>query len=131
MSRPTIAVVGASSDRAKFGNKAVRAYVLKGYDVYPIHPKEERIEGLQVYRSVADVPAATLDRVSIYLSPAIGLQALPEIARKPAGEVWFNPGADSPEVLAKARELGMNAIAGCSIVDVGVSPYELDNPPPS
>jgi predicted CoA-binding protein len=125
MSKPTIAVVGASSNRNKFGNKCVRAYALKGYDVFPIHPRDEAVEGFKVYRSVADVPVPELDRISIYLPPTIGLQALPDIARKPAREVWFNPGADAPEVLAKARELGMNVIAACSIVDIGVSPYTL------
>ena len=76
--------------------------------------------------SVTDVPVAELDRISVYLPPAIGLQVLPELAKKPAREVWFNPGADAPGVLEKARELGLHVVAGCSIVDIGVSPYALD-----
>jgi predicted CoA-binding protein len=126
MSRPTIAVVGASSDRRKFGNRAVRAYARAGYEVFPVHPREDFIEGLRAYRSVKDVPAAELDRVSVYLPPGVAAAALDDIAGKPARQVWFNPGADSPEVLAAARALGLNVIAGCSILDVGVDPHGLD-----
>ena len=55
---PTIAILGASANRAKFGNKAVRAYRSQGYDVFPVHPSADVIEGLPVFRSVADVPVA-------------------------------------------------------------------------
>lgn len=126
MPRPTIAIIGASPDRAKFGNKAVRAYVSQGYDVYPVNPKGGVIEGLTAYRSLSEVPLESFDRISVYLPPAIGLAALDEIAKKPCGELWLNPGSDSPEVVAKAESLGLNVVQACSIVDVGVSPSTLD-----
>jgi predicted CoA-binding protein len=119
---PSVAVVGASSDRRKFGNKAVRAYLRAGYDVFPVNPSESAIEGLPAYRSVRDVPRDRLDRVTVYLPPAVGLTALDEIASKPAGTVFLNPGADSPEVVEKAKRLGLNVVTGCSIVAVGVRP---------
>lgn len=124
--RPAIAVIGASRDRSKFGNKAVRAYRKAGYEVFPIHPTEREIEGLPAFRSLLDVPAGQLDRVSIYLPPAVSRPLLEEMAQRPAGEVWFNPGADAPDVVERARQLGMNAVTGCSIVDIGISPHELD-----
>ena len=52
----TIAIIGASVDRSKFGNKAVRVFLRQGYTVYPFNPKEERIEGLPVFKSIPDVP---------------------------------------------------------------------------
>src|SRR4051794_27084229 len=122
----TIAVIGASADRGKFGNKAVRAYLQRGYRVFPIHPSAAEIEGQPAFRSVLDIPVGQLDRISIYLPPAVLRPLLDEIAQKPAIEVWFNPGADAPDILERARSLGMNAIAGCSIVAIGVSPYDLN-----
>jgi predicted CoA-binding protein len=118
----TVAVIGAGPERRKFGNKSVRAHLAAGYTVYPIHPTAEKVEGLTAYRSVADVPAEKLDRVSVYLPPAVGLTVLPAIALKKPGEVWFNPGAESSELLAEAKRLGLNVVAGCSIVDLGMSP---------
>jgi uncharacterized protein len=118
----TVAVIGASPDRRKFGNKSVRAHLAAGFMVYPIHPTAETVEGLPAFRSIADVPGEKLDRVTIYLPPAVGLTVLPAIAARNPTEAWFNPGADSPEVLAEARRLGLNVIAGCSIVNLGLSP---------
>lgn len=119
---PTVAVIGAGSDRRKFGNKSVRAHLAAGFTVYPIHPTATVVEGLPAYRSVKDIPVKKLDRVTVYLPPAVGMTILPEIAEMLPGEVWFNPGAESTELLQKARQLGLNAIAGCSIVNLGLSP---------
>jgi hypothetical protein len=44
----SVAILGASADRSKYGNKAVRAYQQQGYTVFPINPKESEIEGLRV-----------------------------------------------------------------------------------
>jgi predicted CoA-binding protein len=120
--KPTVAIVGASTNRSKYGNKAVRAYARQGYEVYPIHPRAESIEGHKAYRSVLDLPVDQLDRISIYLPPEVGLRVIDEIARKPAREVWLNPGAESPELLARAESLGLNVIQACSILAVGESP---------
>lgn len=123
---PTIAIIGASSDRAKFGNKCVRAYAQRGYHVYPINPKDATIEGWSAFKSILDLPVDAVDRVSIYLPPEITVKVLDEVATKQAAEVWLNPGSDAPEVLEKARQLGLNAIQGCSIVAIGISPEELN-----
>lgn len=126
MSKPTIAIVGASSDRSKFGNKAIRAYLQQGYEVYPVNPKGGEIEGLTVYTSLADVPADKLDRISFYLPPAVGIGVLDEVKAKPHDEFWLNPGSDGEEVVATAREMGLDPIVACSIVGVGVRPDELE-----
>jgi predicted CoA-binding protein len=124
---PTVAILGASADRAKFGNKSVRAHLRCGYEVYPVNPKAASIEGLAAYPSLRDIPAGRLDRISVYLPPSVVLTLLPEIALAQAGEVWFNPGSETRDLLESARDLGINAIAGCSIVDLGVSPAEFSD----
>ena len=121
---PRVAVIGASRDRSKFGNTAVRAYLARGYEVFPIHPTETRIEGLRAYRSVLDVPG-DLDRITVYVPPTVGMQLLQEIARKRAIEVWFNPGAANELLLKQAEALGIPAVHGCSIVDIGLSPGDF------
>lgn len=119
-----IAILGASSDRSKFGNKAVRAYLQVGWEVLPVNPREAEIEGLAAYRALADVPG-DLDRISVYLPPKVTLSLVPDVAARGAREVWLNPGSADSEVLAAFRGAGVEAIAGCSIVDIGLSPAQF------
>ena len=125
MSEKTVAVLGASSDRSKFGNQSVRAHMQQGYTVFPINPKGGEIEGLQVYLSLSDVPVKPLQRISVYLPPAIGIRVLEEIAEGGCEELYLNPGTTSEELLAKAETLGLEPIQACSIVDLGMRPSDL------
>jgi predicted CoA-binding protein len=127
MSQPTVAIIGASSDRSKFGNKSVRAHAAQGYQVFPINPKAGEIEGHPAFASIQAVPVARLNRVSLYVPPAVGLKLIDEIAAKGCDELWLNPGSESEELAAKARALGLEPIIACSIVDVGESPHELSD----
>lgn len=112
---PSIAVIGASSNRSKYGNRAVRAYQERGWTVYPVNPNEAVIEGLPVYKTIADVPQP-VDRASLYVPPAVGIQLLDAIRAHGAKELWVNPGSGSPELLARAEELGLATVEACSIV---------------
>lgn len=120
----SVAILGASKDHAKFGNKSLRAHRAAGYEVLPIHPKESEIEGLTAYPSLAELPHP-VERITVYLPPRVSLAMLPEIARAGAAEVWFNPGAADDAVLDEAKRLGIAAIDGCSIVDLGLSPSDF------
>lgn len=117
-SSPTVAIIGASADPTKFGNQSVRAHQKQGYTVYPVNPKADEIEGLKCYASINDVPGEQLNRVSLYLPPKIGITVLDDIANRGCDELWLNPGTESPEMVARADELGLNVIQACSIVDV-------------
>ena len=120
----TVAIIGASSDRTKFGNKAVRAFREQGYKVYPVNPKETEIEGLVAYKRVADLPVRP-EMVSVYVPPPVLLKLLPEIANKGCDELWLNPGTESDDVIAEAERLGLNTIEACSIVGIGTSPSKF------
>ena len=117
-----VAVIGASNDRRKFGNRAVRAFKRQGYTVIPINPHECEVDGEKAYPSVLDVPGA-IDMATVYVQPEPGLRVVEELARKGVGEVWLNPGADDDRVVARARALGLNVIQACSIIGIGESPY--------
>lgn len=120
----TVAIIGASNNRAKFGNKAVRAFRQQGYTVWPVNPTESAIEGLPAFKRIAEVPARP-QLVSVYLSPAVLVEVLPEIAAKGCDELWLNPGTESDEVLVAARRLGLNVIQACSVLGIGLSPESL------
>ena len=119
-----VAVIGASADRRKFGNRAVRAYVAEGYSVVPINPHQAEVEGLKAYPSVLDVPGA-IDMASFYVPPDVGERVIEEVARKGIPEVWFNPGSESDRLVARARELSIQPVVACSIVSIGRNPYAI------
>lgn len=119
-----MAIIGASSDRRKFGNKAVRAFREQGFQVYPVNPNENEIEGLPTYKRIADVPVRP-NMVSVYVPPPVLLKLLPEIARKGCDELWLNPGTGSDEVIAETERLGLNTIQACSIIGIGTSPSKF------
>jgi predicted CoA-binding protein len=120
----TVAVIGASNDRQKFGNRAVRAFKQNGYTVVPINPHERQVEGLQAYPSVLDVPGA-IDMATFYVPPEIGELVIEDIARKGISEVWLNPGAESDALVERARALAIKPIVACSIVAIGENPHTL------
>ena len=117
----TVAIVGASSNREKFGNKALRAFAKRGYTVIPINPKEATVEGYHTYASVLDVPG-TIDLATIYVPARAGVRVMDELARKGVGQIWLNPGADDATVVSRARELGLRTEQLCSILAIGESP---------
>jgi predicted CoA-binding protein len=118
----TVAVIGASSNRNKFGNRAVRAFRRQGYTVFPINPNEPEVEGLKTYRSVLDVPE-DIDMATFYVPPEIGAKVMIEVAKKGIPEVWLNPGSESDALVELARSLKIQPIEACSIVGIGENPY--------
>lgn len=116
-----VAVIGASSDRRKYGNKALRAFRQQGYEVVPINPNGGTVEGERVYASVLDYPG-TIDEATLYVPPAVGVRIMDELAKKGVTTIWLNPGADGPEVIARAHALGLKPTVACSIIGVGESP---------
>lgn len=117
----TIAIIGASNSHQKFGNKAVRAYLKRGWKVFPVNLTEDKIEGLVVYRNIKDIKEE-IERISIYLPPDKTMSVLDDISIKKSKEIFFNPGSENKEILDKADKLGLNTVAACSIVDIGEQP---------
>lgn len=103
------AVAGASRDRQKYGNKVLRCYLQSDRRVYPVHPKEPAIEGIDCVKDLASLPEE-VHGLSIITPPPI-TEALVEAAGE-AGirRIWMQPGAESDEAVARAAELGIACI---------------------
>jgi predicted CoA-binding protein len=120
----TVAVVGASNDRSKFGNKALRAFQAEGYRTIPVNPNEPVVEGQTSYASVLDIPGP-VDMATVYVRPEVTLRLLDDFARKGIAEIWVNPGAEDDGVISEARRRGLNTIFACSIIGIGQSPADF------
>ena len=105
------AVLGASQERSKYGNKVLRAYQQNDLKVYPINPKAEQVEGLTCYPDLASLPEP-VHGVSIITPPRVTEKAVEVIGRLGIAHVWMQPGAESDDAVAQAQDLGLNVIAG-------------------
>ncbi len=119
-----IAIIGASKDKNKFSNKAIRAYKEKHHVVFPVNPHEKEIEGLTCYGNVADIPLE-VDVASVYLPPEIGVKIVADIVKKGIKKVILNPGAESVELVNKLRLYGIEVTLECSIRAIGLDPDKL------
>jgi acyl-CoA synthetase (NDP forming) len=116
-----VAIIGASGTRSKYGNKALRSYAAAGHEVYAVNPNEHEVEGHQAYASAKDIPGQ-VDRALLYVPPSVGINVLEDLAQAGIREVYVNPGAGSPELLARGNELGLDMIEDCAIIAIGDSP---------
>ena len=116
----SFAVVGASTNRQKYGNKVLRAYQQQGLTVYPINPRAEQIEGLKAYPDLASLPVVP-DGVSIITPPAITEQVVEEAIGLGVKGLWMQPGAESKAAVDRAVGAGLNVVAGgpCILVVLG------------
>ncbi len=111
------AVVGASTDPAKWGHRIYRALKESGYRVYPVNPRAERIDGDPCYPSLAELPERS-GVVDVVVPPKLGLAVAEEAARAGIARIWFQPGAESAENVARARELGLKTVSdACALVE--------------
>ena len=124
MSERSVAVIGASSDRRKYGNKAVRAFREAGWRVFPVNPNESAVEGFPTFPAVNDIPDP-VEIATLYVPAKVGTKLLADFARKGVQEVWINPGAGNPELIAEADRLGLRHRSLCSIIEVGRSPRDF------
>ena len=107
----SVVIIGASADRSKFGNKAVRAFIQQGWTVYPVNPREHTIEGLKVYHSVLDIPG-DVDLATLYLAPQRGIEVIADLGRKRIPKLLLNPGTESDELIERARQHGLEVESG-------------------
>ncbi|ORX62671.1 NAD(P)-binding protein [Hesseltinella vesiculosa] len=109
---PQFAVVGASTSRAKYGNKVLRWYQDNGLKVVPVHPKEGEIEGLTTVTSIDQLTLPEETAVSVITPPKVTLGVLEACKKLGVSKIWLQPGAEDSDVLKYAKEAGLDVIAG-------------------
>jgi len=117
LARGPWAVVGASANRAKYGNRALRAYLQTGREVYAVNPRESSIEGVACYPSLRNLPVPVRG-VSVITPPEVTEAIVEDLPAAGATFVWMQPGAESRRAIERAEELGLTVIAcgPCALV---------------
>ena len=93
----SIALIGASNDRSKYGNKIYRDLRDKGYNVTPINPKEEKIEGDRAYSSIEEMKELP-DIATFVVPPPVAIRIAQNITNLGIKHLWFQPGSESREL---------------------------------
>ena len=114
------AVVGASSNRSKYGNKILRCYLQHGLQAVPVNPVDAEIEGEPCFEMLSDL-CTMVHGVSIITPPDVTNKIIEEVIELGIKHVWMQPGAESPWAITRAKEAGINCIAGgaCLLVVLG------------
>ena len=111
----TAVVLGASPDRSRISNEAVRRLTAAGWRVVPVHPTANEVEGRPAVRSIAEV-AGPVELLTVYVRPAIGEGLVPAIAALAPRRVVLNPGSESPRLVSLLAGAGLKAEEACTLV---------------
>jgi hypothetical protein len=113
----TWAVVGANNNKEKFGYKIFKFMDGTGvFKVYPVNPGLTEVLGHKCYATLKDLPVKP-DVVDFVVPPKAGEQVIRECAELGIKNVWLQPGADAPSVVALGKELGLNVVCACVLVE--------------
>lgn len=124
LSAEAFAVAGASSNRQKFGNKVLRCYIQNKKTVYPVNPREKKVENLDCIAQISDLPPEVTS-LSIVTPPAITEQIVEQAIQKGIKNIWIQPGAESSIAIINCNRHNINLIAEgpCILVELGFKEY--------
>ena len=111
----TVAVLGASTNPERYSNRAVRMLMEKGYRVIPVHPRAERVEGLEV-KPTLDLIEESVDTLTVYVRPRIALDELESIIDLGPNRVILNPGTESEKLRQGLEDAGIEVVEACTLV---------------
>jgi len=114
------AVVGASRDRSKYGNKVLRVYLQQNLPVFAVNPNVDEVENVQAYPDLASLPKQ-VHGISVITPPHVTELVVEQAGKLGIKNIWMQPGSESDVALSRAEEMGMNVIAGgpCALVVLG------------
>ena len=121
VNEPVWAVVGASNDRAKYGNRIYLKLKESGYRVYPVNNRGRLIEGDTAYGSLLELPEPPAV-VNMVVPPAQAPVVVAQAKTAGAHAIWFQPGAESATAADWAHENGLHVIEACILVQLALVP---------
>ena len=114
------AVVGASANRDKYGNKVLRCYRQNQHRAIPVNPTATEIEGQGCLPSVDLLPDEVAS-ISIITPPQVTERVVQQAIARGIKNIWMQPGAESEQAVTACRQAGINVIAdgSCVLVVMG------------
>ena len=119
----TVAVLGASNKLERYSNKAVRLLKENGYNVVPIHPMLEEIEGFEVVPDLESIKES-IHTLSLYVNPEILSEYISGILKLKPARVIMNPGTESDDVQKQLEDNGISVLKACTLVLLRTGQFE-------
>tara|TARA_B100000676_G_scaffold23609_1_gene21032 strand:+ start:768 stop:1160 length:393 start_codon:yes stop_codon:yes gene_type:complete len=104
-----IALIGASNDKNKYGNKILLDLISKGHNVVPINPKENIIAGLKSYSNVSELTEKP-SIINFVVPPNVGFELTKDLVESDFDNFWYQPGAESEEISSYLESNNKNFI---------------------
>lgn len=111
----TIAVVGATDSPGKYGGIIYRDLKARGFRVFAVNPSRDTVDGDPAYAGLADLPGAPTI-IDVVVPPSVGRSVLDEAERLGYRRIWFQPGAETPDLVEEALDRGFEVLADACIM---------------
>ena len=115
MAQKRFAVVGATTDTKKFGNEIFKNLRSRGYEVYPVNPRLEELEGIKCYPSLSDI-LVKVDVVDFVVPPPVTEEILKECKELELDRIWLQPGSESEAAVAFCHENNLKVVHGVCVM---------------
>jgi len=105
-----IALVGASPKPERDANSVMHYLLEKGYEVYPVNPRYEKVLGQKCYPSVLDIPNE-VEIVDLFVRSEFTMEYVEQAIKKGAKVVWFQFNTYNRKAFERAKEAGLTPVA--------------------
>ena len=111
-------VVGANPNPEKYGNKIYNKLLKFGYNVIPVNPVYDEVEGVKTSASLKDVKEP-FDCVNVVVSPKRAMVVVKDAIELGVKYIWFQPGAFDGDVIDYAESNGLEVVFhACVLVEL-------------
>ena len=115
MTQKKFAVIGATDNPEKYGNRIFKNLTKRGYEVYPVNPNLKEIEGTKCYPALSDVPVK-VDVVDFVVPPNVTASILKECKKLGLDNIWLQPGSESDAAIAFCRDNNFKVVYGTCVM---------------
>jgi uncharacterized protein len=115
LQQKSFAVVGSFRNESKYAYKILRDLTKKGYEVFPVNPSLDEVDGIKCYKRISDIPFK-VDVADLVTPPEASEKIVKECLERSIKRVWFQPGAESESAIEFCRDNGISSIYGVCVM---------------
>lgn len=115
------AIIGASTNPARYSFKAANMLSSKGHEIIPLGLKKGNVANTEI---ITERPTLeNVDTVTLYVNPEIQKQWYDYVLNMKPKRIIFNPGTENPEFEDLAEKNGIETIEACTLVLLASNQY--------